>query len=209
MERILKGALGIAMARQAGGNALDEVINALSNLRLHPKSGFGQSRLSTLTGAGRHLDIDTLFSNHLTDLRTAAGLTQKQLGDQLGVTDQTISNWTTGQTCPQPAVRDAAIHHLITRTMTRMDQEMPIPEDRIDEALAIYQTLSTMKRYLFLGRSPQIPAEMRANAGAAEQPVADPLKSWSSAIAIRKFRENAAAKSGDPHAVGKYLDRRR
>lgn len=206
MERILKGALGIALARQAGGNALDEVFTALGNLTLHPQSGFGRSRLSTIMGQGRHRDIDHLFVNHLTDLRTAAGLTQKQLGEQLSVTDQTISNWTTQATTPPEAVRDSVISHLVSRIMTRLDEEIPIPEDRMDEAFAHFQTLATMRRYLFLGRTPQMPTEMRANTD-QDEPVADPLKSWSSASALRKARENSAANSGDPHRVAKYLRR--
>lgn len=209
MERILKGALGIALARQAGGNALDEVFTALGNLTLHPQTGFGRSRLSTIMGQGRHRDIDHLFVNHLSDLRTAAGLTQKQLGEQLSVTDQTISNWTTQATTPPEAVRDAVISHLVSRIMTRMDEEIPIPEDRMDDAFAHFQMLANMKRYLFLGRMPQMPTatELRANAAAgAEELVADPLNSWSSARAIRKARE--AKQSPDPHGVNKYLNRR-
>lgn len=39
------------------------------------------------------------------DARTAAGLTQTQLGRRLGVTRQTVSNWENGRKPPSVAVR--------------------------------------------------------------------------------------------------------
>lgn len=159
MERILHGAFTRALAAQQGGPLLDQVFGALDRLTLSAQSGFLRGRMATLTGANRHRDIDQLFYNHLPDLRTAAGLTQKTLADQLGLTSQTVSNYETHTTNPPETVRDAVVYHLMTRIMTRLDQEIPIPENRTDEAYGVYVMLSNLKRFLFLGRSPQMPAE--------------------------------------------------
>lgn len=44
----------------------------------------------------------------LAALREASGLTQKELGDRLGVTDQTVSNWEKGRSFPRLTVPQVA-----------------------------------------------------------------------------------------------------
>lgn len=42
------------------------------------------------------------LGNHIQELRKKEGLSQEQLGEKLGVTRQTISNWELGETSPNP-----------------------------------------------------------------------------------------------------------
>ena len=42
-----------------------------------------------------------MIVNRVKDLRTAAGMTQKALADQLGVTVPTVSKWELGQRTPE------------------------------------------------------------------------------------------------------------
>lgn len=42
-----------------------------------------------------------MIVNRIKDLRTAAGMTQKALADQLGVTVPTVSKWELGQRTPE------------------------------------------------------------------------------------------------------------
>ncbi|WP_013334720.1 helix-turn-helix transcriptional regulator [Gloeothece verrucosa] len=41
------------------------------------------------------------FAKKMLKLREKAGLTQRQVANELGVTDQTVSNWETGQRKPR------------------------------------------------------------------------------------------------------------
>lgn len=42
-----------------------------------------------------------MIVNRVKELRTAAGMTQKELADQLGVTVPTVSKWELGQRTPE------------------------------------------------------------------------------------------------------------
>ncbi len=81
------------------------------------------------------------FSEKLMELRRSRGWSQEQLGDQLGVTRQTVSKWELGETTPEmekiAAISDlfgVSTDELIKGTSTEqtapLPEEKPLPEDK-------------------------------------------------------------------------------
>lgn len=64
-----------------------------------------------------------MIVNRVKELRTAAGMTQKALADQLGVTVPTVSKWELGQRTPElervfrmTLIFDVPIEEIVQRT---------------------------------------------------------------------------------------------
>ena len=64
-----------------------------------------------------------MIVNRVKKLRTAAGMTQKELADQLGVTVPTVSKWELGQRTPElervfrmPLIFGVPIEEIVQRT---------------------------------------------------------------------------------------------
>lgn len=52
-------------------------------------------------------ELKLIFASNLIRLRTAAGMTQAELGEQLNYSDKSISKWERGEAIPDAAVLQA------------------------------------------------------------------------------------------------------
>lgn len=75
------------------------------------------------------------FSDKLKDLRQQAGLTQKQLADQLGVTKSVVSFYERSERTPSPDVlrKLAAVFHVSTDFLLDIDKVKRIDISGLDE----------------------------------------------------------------------------
>ena len=55
-------------------------------------------------------ELKLIFASNLIRLRTAAGMTQAELGEQLNYSDKSISKWERGEAIPDAHERDLRRH---------------------------------------------------------------------------------------------------
>ena len=91
------------------------------------------------------------FGNRLKDLRTKAGLTQKQLADRLGVTSSVVSYYELSERSPSPEVlvKLARIFHVSTDYLLGVEKN---PDEILDirglsrsEIELLYHTIDVLK----------------------------------------------------------------
>ena len=88
-------------------------------------------------------ELKLIFASNLIRLRTAAGMTQAELGEQLNYSDKSISKWERGEAIPDAAVlkrmegsqntaayRDAEVN-FSKGTISKGDQEMVLTKNEM------------------------------------------------------------------------------
>lgn len=81
--------------------------------------------------------------------RLAAGLTQKQLADQLHITDRAVSKWERGLSAPDIALLEplADVLHLTLTQLIIGGEEVPTPEQAIRQTAEYAQTAGRTRLY--------------------------------------------------------------
>lgn len=107
------------------------------------------------TGHGREETIDHLFSNHLAHLRCMAGLTQKDLAEQLNVTPQSCSNWETKTSRPNFETKAAAVEACLSIALESASADLDrafranAESAETSDAADVADFLDRMTKYLF------------------------------------------------------------
>lgn len=88
------------------------------------------------------------FGAFICELRKEKGMTQKELGEKLGITDKAISKWERGQTLPDITMLEKIAEQLSVSVVELM-QAKKIPEEKIskeDAENAVHETVSQAKK---------------------------------------------------------------
>ena len=91
-------------------------------------------------------NLKNIFAKKLVQLRTAAGLTQSELGDKLSYSDKTVSKWERGESIPDATVLKKISSIFRVSVDSLLGDDAPVKEDSGTEkagfSLSIYPSIT-------------------------------------------------------------------
>lgn len=153
-------------------------------------------------GHGREETIDHLFVKHLAQLRCMAGLTQKDLAEEMNVTPQTVSNWETKTSRPNFETKAAAVEACLSIALdsasTDLDRAFRANAESAEtsDAADVADFLDRMTKYLFPRRGVALARFLATQARENDHSRPDPHgvevpNVWEQARQLRREREQA------------------